>query len=292
MTSKTVSRGGADREARSARAAGTACRHRRRGRASRERAAPRARPAAPTTAAARPITSGPRVPARARRRRGPVRARVPRPVRASRPRRAPPSPPAAARAPRAGASRPPCRASAAQASSPSARAVCLGRAGTIPGSSPKPDAVRSSCRRPRSSSCQSSGSSDATRSVCVAFSRVGPLSLRRRRSRWTRSSAPRCSLIASFRSAPFLPETAASCACRSRLPGLDQRPHLGGILVDELVQRPCRDRRLRQRRNRRRQLGILLLQRLRAGVTCRRELRQRQPVELLRLPDERFGHVH
>ena len=92
------------------------------------------------------------------------------------------------------------------------------RAGTMPGSSPKPDAVRSSCMRPRSSTGQRSGSSDATRSVCVAFSSVGALSFRRRKSRWTRSRARRCSAIASFRSAPFFPATAASCACRSRLP--------------------------------------------------------------------------
>ena len=95
--------------------------------------------------------------------------------------------------------------------------VCFGRAGTRPGSRPKPDAVRSSCSRPRSSSCQSSGSSDATRSVCVALSTVGAFSFRRRRSRWTRSSAPRCSLIASFRSAPFFrrlpPPAPAAAAC-------------------------------------------------------------------------------
>ena len=97
-------------------------------------------------------------------------------------------------------------------------AVCFGRAGTRPGSSPNPEAVRSSCRIPRSSSGCSSGSIEVTRSVCSAFSSVGPLSLRRRRSRWTRSSAPRCSWMAAFRSAPFLPDTAASCAWRSRFP--------------------------------------------------------------------------
>ena len=105
---------------------------------------------------------------------------------------------------------------------------------------PKPDEVRSSCSRPRSSSGQSSGSSDATRRVCVALSSVARAQL----------PPAQVALDAFERDAVLLDRLVQVGALLAgdgrllRLPQplarLDERPHLGRILVDELVERARR----------------------------------------------------